>query len=446
MAIADAASILIGMTEHEATSPSLPPNLAPGILIADRYELVRKLGSGAMGEVWAAHHRSLHEDVAIKLVLRQTTWGDGSCTDDRFLLEGRIAAQLSRKTRHIVSVTDHGEDGPYAYMAMELLDGEALDARVERLGRLDLDAMVRTARAIARGLTVAHEAGVVHRDLKGSNVFLTKDEHGKELVKILDFGIAKLRDTSPAKTSGYLLGTPGYMSPEQAKGRELDPRADVWALSVLCFYMLAGEFPFDGVTAEELLARIIRGTPAPLARYRPDLPPELGAVFARAFARDIDRRYQTAKELVGALEQARAIARRALGEPIPQDEDPLSVSWIAGVPRRGSFVRRVGMGLAALVLLGGLGSLLKIYYEPEPAPRAPAPLVAAAAPPPALDIPPPPEPLPAPPPTAHEEEAHAPAMVAAPRPMMVPPPQPELMPARSTPAPVPRNVDRSDIF
>jgi eukaryotic-like serine/threonine-protein kinase len=314
-------------------SPSVPPNLYAGQLVGGKYELLRKLGTGAMGEVWAAKHLSLDEEVAIKIVLRDVSHEDGSTAESRFLLEARVAATLSRKTRHIVIVTDHGEDGPYAYLVMELLEGESLDVRLAQTGPLSLEKAVPIVYQIARALAVAHADGILHRDLKPSNVFVTLDEEGRSVVKILDFGIAKLRASmrrlpTPAGMAtadhatlrGFLLGTPAFMSPEQARGRTLDARADVWALAVIAYHLLTGQYPFEGETPEDLFALICRVEPTPIRERRPDLPAIVGDFFSRAFAERIDDRFQSAVALAGAFEQLDQLAAgadaAAAGRPI----------------------------------------------------------------------------------------------------------------------------------
>jgi serine/threonine protein kinase len=465
------------------------------MIVAGKYELLRKLGTGAMGEVWAARHKSLDEEVAIKLVMSGVDHEDGTSADSRFLLEARVAAALSRKTRHIVAVTDHGQDNGLGYLVMELLAGESLDARVARTGALPVKRVAPMITQIARGLSMAHAEGVVHRDLKPSNVFVTRDEEGTAIAKILDFGIAKLRRGTDRKAAhatqrGFLLGTPAYMSPEQARGKAIDHRADVWALSVIAYHMLTNAFPFDGETGEELFARICRIEPTPIHELRPDLPPIIGDFFARAFAVRIEDRFQSALALAGAFEQLEPLAagsklslpppstlgvddappyRRSSVPPLPDES-----LFVAGVPQRKKLGSRIALGVLLVGVLATTGAMLKIYFEREPN-RAPTGMSAGATvvdPNAAARMVPPPEPpaekaatriftpddLPTtgapgqrPQRTASGPNAAlpepAPVAPAAPRP-------PEAMSIRAvTPAPVPppaptapRNVDKSEVF
>jgi serine/threonine protein kinase len=381
-------------------SPSLPPGLAPGLVVGGKYELLRKIGSGAMGEVWAARHATLDEEVAIKLVLRGVDSGDGTTAESRFLLEARVAASLSRKTRHIVAVTDHGQDGELGYLVMELLAGESLDAAVARTGPLPLARVVPIIVQIARGLSIAHADGVTHRDLKPSNVFVTVDEEGQALAKVLDFGIAKLRPKSDRRAAfttqrGFLLGTPAYMSPEQARGKPVDHRADVWALAVIAYHLLTGEFPFDAESGEELFARIMRVRPIPIAARMPELPAVVGHFFERAFAKRLEDRFQSAHALAGAFEQLEPLAgERVLGVPppalhavdadfallgvVPPPETGSSIV-VAGLPRRRRLGRAVAGGALAFAAVASTAGLLSIYFEREPAPRVPAVLSTGAS-------------------------------------------------------------------
>ncbi|MEA2752253.1 MAG: eukaryotic-like serine/threonine-protein kinase [Myxococcales bacterium] len=363
-------------------SPSVPPGLAAGMIVAGKYELVRKIGSGAMGEVWAARHETLDEEVAIKLVMRGVDHEDGTSAESRFLLEARVAAALSRKTRHIVAVTDHGQDGALGYLVMELLAGESLDQRLARTGALPLEKVAPMITQIARGLSIAHGEGVVHRDLKPSNVFVTLDEEGNAVAKVLDFGIAKLRrnqrKATHATQRGFLLGTPAYMSPEQARGKQLDHRADVWALAVIAYHMLTNEFPFDGASGEDLFARLIRIEPIAIRDRMPDLPQIVGDFFERAFATRIEDRFQSALALAGAFEQlAPMSAGMKLSLPPPPALSMLDECFdtagleegslfVAGVPRRYWLAKSIAAGVFVFALLVGTSVLLSVYFEREP--------------------------------------------------------------------------------
>jgi eukaryotic-like serine/threonine-protein kinase len=385
----------------EEQSPiSVPLGLKEGMLVANKYELIRKLGTGAMGEVWAAKHLSLEEEVAIKLVRRDVEHGDGTNAEDRFLLEARVSAALSRKTRHIVNVTDHGEDGPLAYLVMELLNGESLDARLARKGPLSLAQVVPIISQIARGLAVAHSEGIVHRDLKPSNVFVTKDGEGRALVKIVDFGIAKLRaslrkiplNATPAvqggakhaTLTGFLLGTPAFMSPEQAKGKSnIDHRADVWALGVMAYHLLTAHYPFDGQTFEELIERLCKVRYTPILKHRPDLPEIVGDFFSRAFATRMNERFQSATAFAAAFEQLEPLSKLTLSLPPPPPAPSLAPAAAepervadpgtmvaAGVPTKNSLRWKLGGAALVVAVVVGTTGLLKINFEREPAMQA----------------------------------------------------------------------------
>jgi serine/threonine-protein kinase len=284
-----------------------------GSVIAGKYELVRRLGSGSMGEVWVAHHRTLDEDVALKLLNSAPTSGeveDPSTAAARFRFEAQVAARLSRRTRHIVQVTDYGGEDGLAYLVMELLEGETLERRLMRRGCLPVaDALLMVAQ-VARALTEAHGAEVIHRDLKPANIFLTQDEDGALLVKLLDFGIARTVHTHrvPAAFStaqGLVFGTPGYMSPEQASpSSKLDHRCDLWALATIAYEVLTGELPVAGAFTEELLANLCSGQIVPVHERDPTLPAALAGFFARAFAARPMDRYASASELARGFEDS----------------------------------------------------------------------------------------------------------------------------------------------
>jgi serine/threonine-protein kinase len=282
-------------------------------VIGGRYELESLLGRGSFGAVWRAHHLSLGEDVAIKLLAQASSSvapEDPATASARFLFEAQIAARLSRKTRHIVRVTDHGEeDDGLAYLVMELLEGCTLEKRLLVGGEMATAEVARLVAQMARALECAHAERVVHRDLKPANVFLARDEDGELLVKVLDFGIARATRTQrravPFSTGhGVVFGTPGYMSPEQTFGGTLDARADLWALATVAYEGLTGELPLPGVHVHELLRHLRDGRLVPVHQRNDRLPAGLARFFERAFAPRIEDRFASASELASAFEQS----------------------------------------------------------------------------------------------------------------------------------------------
>jgi eukaryotic-like serine/threonine-protein kinase len=279
-----------------------------GQIIAGKYELVRLIGKGAMGQVWLATHNSLGGEFAIKLV-EQIDDVEAETAAGRFQLEAQIAAKLSRKTRHIVSVSDHGEENGLAYLVMELLEGQSLEDKTKHAGSLAVPEVAAIVSQVSRALVLAHEEGIFHRDLKPANVWLGRDEDGRLLVKLLDFGIARskkpFRTRSPFATSkDMVLGTPSYMSPEQARGLDtLDYRCDLWALAVVAYEALTQSIPFEGETVEDIFLAICTYKVVPVRTRRADLPPAIDAFFARAFHPKIDQRFSSAAELTETFEQ-----------------------------------------------------------------------------------------------------------------------------------------------
>jgi eukaryotic-like serine/threonine-protein kinase len=302
-----------------------------GQIVAGKYELVRLLGRGAMGEVWLASHASLGGQFAIKLVRPEAQDADESALA-RFQQEAQVSAKLSRKTRHIVSVSDHGEDHGLAYLVMELLEGESLETRIDRGDRLDVAEAIAIITQIARALGQAHAEQIVHRDLKPANVFLTKDEDGRLVVKLLDFGIARATRPGGARSpfstgKDMVLGTPSYMSPEQARGLpSLDHRCDLWALAVVAYEALAQAIPWPGTSIEDIFLSICTHEWTPLLVRRPDLPPELEGFFARAFAEELGERFRSAAELaeafVAAADPSGAGGFRASAPSSPEMQAP----------------------------------------------------------------------------------------------------------------------------
>ena len=271
--------------------------MTTGAAIAGKYRLLRPLGKGSMGEVWAALHINLGREVALKLIY------EGS---------PELAARLKREAQacgrlehpNIVRVYDFGEtDGGDPFLVMEMLAGETLADRLARRQRLPLGEAVSIALDVARALRAAHEAGVIHRDLKPANVFLCQRPEG-ETVKVLDFGVSKILsvDDMSVTTTGALVGSPAYMSPEQARAlREIDPRADVWSAGVLLFEMLTGQRPFPSPTVVGVVADILAGPIPTLASVLPGVDPRVDQVVGRCLTRALDQRMPSAAALIEAL-------------------------------------------------------------------------------------------------------------------------------------------------
>jgi serine/threonine protein kinase len=276
--------------------------LQPGQVIADRYLLEEPIGRGAMGAVWRALHLRLESPLAIKFL--NPAIADEPAMLERFLREARSAAAV--RSSHVVQIFDYGVDDGAAYIVMELLVGEPLDARLAARGRLAPPELDKIFDEVARAVSVAHELGVVHRDIKPANIFIAR-EGGRELTKVLDFGIAKLLDrrleapVGSGTNTGILLGTPNYMSPEQARGeRAVDHRSDLWALAVLAFECLTGRHPFESGSLGDLVVKICTAEPLVPSQVAP-VPPAFDAWFARGVDKDPAARFASAAEMAETL-------------------------------------------------------------------------------------------------------------------------------------------------
>jgi serine/threonine protein kinase/class 3 adenylate cyclase len=301
-----------------------------GRTVGGRYTLEKEIGSGAMGRVWIAIDAQLRRRVALKCMSSEQLVAPNAAA--RFEREAMAIARLQHP--HVVQIYDYGIDEDIPFIVMELLEGEDLDARLRRQGRLPLAAVINLIGQIARALDTAHGAGIIHRDLKPGNVFITR-VGSEEVVKILDFGVAMMfAERSAASFSGEddaisiksdaLIGTPCYMSPEQAMGQPvIDRRADLWALGVVAYRALTGDLPFEAATIPRLLTRIMSEDPEPPSLKVPNLASEADEFFQRAFAKDPDKRFQTARELATAL-AAVAAADRAVAatKVLVVDDEP----------------------------------------------------------------------------------------------------------------------------
>jgi serine/threonine protein kinase len=274
-------------------------------LLAGRYRVERELGRGGMATVYLAEEAKHGRKVAIKVLHPEVAPALGA---ERFLREIGIAARLSHP--HLVPLIDSGQAGSFLYYVSAYIDGGSLRDRLQRERRLSLDDALRIAQEAGAGLDYAHRAGFIHRDVKPENI-LFADGHAL----LADFGIARAccevneKMAGLVTTAGIAVGTPDYMSPEQAAGETtIDARSDVYALACVVFEMLAGEAPFAGTSPRATMARHVAETPRPVRTLRPDTPPALEAVLARALAKDPAQRYGSVADLVDALRAAQAAA------------------------------------------------------------------------------------------------------------------------------------------
>ena len=294
----------------------------------DHYRLLSLLGKGGMGEVYLGEDMLLKRKVALKLLPAVFTNDTGRVR--RFAQEARAASALNHP--NIITIHEIGEapteNGATHYIVTEYVEGETLRQRLARapLGRIEASEAIDIASQIAAALSAAHEAGIMHRDIKPENVMVRRDG----LVKVLDFGLAKLTEPAPpvidtqastlarnSTEAGMVMGTPRYMSPEQARGEKVDARTDIFSLGVMLYEMVAGRAPFAGGTSNDVIAAILRDAPSPLAGCAPNAPPELERILSRALRKDRDERYQTVKELLRDLKnltRERAFDARLVGE------------------------------------------------------------------------------------------------------------------------------------
>jgi len=356
--------------------------MTEGLVIAGRYRLLTKLGEGGMGAVWRAEHLTLGTQVAIKLIDPAIAKSDEALI--RFRREAQAAAEL--RSAHVVHILDYGVEDGTPYIAMELLDGESLSQRLERVRRLTPLELANLFTQVGRALTRAHQQGIVHRDLKPDNIYLVRDGDD-EIAKVLDFGIAKklgLKATSSGvKTqTGAMLGTPYYMSPEQARAQgNVDHRTDIWSLGIIAYESLTGVKPFDGDSLAALLISICTDAiPAPSSVA--DVPDGFDAWFARAACRDVNQRFQSVSDAVSQLRQVLGAGdvgrpfqtvpgtgpemRSAAGSitnELRQTGDPSAHT--IGTPRKNGGRKVVAVAAAAVIALLGVGLLAARLLGPS---------------------------------------------------------------------------------
>ena len=344
-----------------------------------RYEIRSKLGAGGMGEVYLALDTELNRTVAIK------TLPDDLASNEhrlrRFIQEAQAASALNHP--HILTIHEIGYTNGTRFMATEFIDGDTLK-QWNRSGSRKLNEILEIAIQTTSALAAAHAAGIIHRDIKPENIMVRRDGY----VKVVDFGLAKL--SAPSSTTsesdaptralvntreGVVMGTASYMSPEQAKGIDLDARTDLWSLGVVLYEMITGRGPFAGDTAADLISVILQKDPVPLTRYAPDVPAELERIVTKALTKDREERYQTAKDLLidlrtlkrklevnAEMDRTASPELRSSGATATGSVEPTASASSAGehAPSSAEFIlssmkqHRVGAAVAALVLVAAV--------------------------------------------------------------------------------------------
>ncbi len=303
----------------------MTPALAAGDTLA-HYQIVSRLGQGGMGEVYLATDSKLDRSVAIK-VLPPAVAQDHEYME-RFVREARAASALNHP--NVAHIYEIGEERGIQFIAMEFVEGEPLNRRIEG-GPMPVREIADIGSQVADALDAAHAKGIVHRDIKPANLLITARGH----VKVLDFGLAKVTDTSYSRgasraetrfvsAAGALLGTVDYMSPEQALGRSVDARSDIFSLGVVLYQMATGRIPFEGSTASETIARILNLQPEAMARFNYELPEEMDRIVRKCLEKDREHRYQSSRDLMVDL-------KHLLREPSPSAPARLESSKIRAV-------------------------------------------------------------------------------------------------------------------
>jgi serine/threonine-protein kinase len=338
-----------------------------GRTIADKYEIISLLGEGGMGAVYMAKHTQVGKRFAIKLLHEQ--FAHHAEMVERFMREARAAGEVGHD--NIIEIYDIGRDASGAiYMVMEVLKGSSLEDVVQAQP-IPYPLATYILLQVLSALEAAHARGIVHRDMKPDNVFLTTVAGQPNFVKVLDFGIAKIKSGEGGHgltQTGTMMGTPYYMSPEQAKGsKDIDHRTDLYACGVMFYQMLTGRFPFEAPNIPALLVKITSEEPVPVEQISPEIPPDIAAAIRRSMSKEAEDRFQSASEFAQAIRayaqqdvalQGLAAARPAFdtGAPITAAGKTTPMGWTATggqPPRSGRAGLVAGILVAALVLLGG---------------------------------------------------------------------------------------------
>jgi serine/threonine protein kinase len=370
--------------------PILTAEERVGTVLGGRYRLESILGTGGTSTVYRAVHTFTNRSVALKLLKPEHSRDRDLVA--RFLKEARVASTIIHP--HVVAILDMGTDEDCTFLAMELLSGESLAARLARIGALSPETAITLLRPLMEAITVAHDKGIVHRDIKPDNVLVGDRGDGIERAVLLDFGMAKTTESAwgHMTQSGVLVGTPYYMSPEQAEGADdLGPATDVWSMGVLLYRALSGDLPFAGSTPTALLLAIARGDHVPLGTRAPSLPPPIAAWVEGALSTDRSARYPDMRAMLDALD--RALGGELRAAPIASSAVTTSGVRSLGVlpsdpalsppnldAPRGHSRGIVYASLGLLVALGLGFAAWRAVGASDPSERASSPAPVAAAP------------------------------------------------------------------
>ena len=333
--------------------------------LVSHYKIHSQIGAGGMGEVYLATDTLLDRKVALKLLPSEATSDQHRVR--RFLQEAKAASSLNHP--HIITIHEVGSTNSTYFIATEFIDGVSLREAINR-DQLEIGRIIEIATQVALALTAAHEANIIHRDIKPENIMMRDDG----FVKVLDFGLAKLLQQDIVKpeaptlvntADGVVLGTLSYMSPEQARGQEVDARTDVWSLGVVLYEMVSGRRPFEGTTQSDVLASLLDREPTPLARYSPSVPADLERIIRKTLAKDPNERYQTARGLLVDLKTLNHdLERQKLSSEVVPPTAPTDQRPVARISRRHLYIS------ASVLLLLICGLVLFLRQRLRSAPTA----------------------------------------------------------------------------
>jgi serine/threonine protein kinase len=343
-------------TESMAKLLLAPPRHPEMLGRLGRFEIERLIGSGGMGIVFKGFDSELNRPVAIK-VLTPHLAGSGAARK-RFAREARAAAAIVHE--HVVAIHNVDSEGEPPFLVMQYVTGESLQGRLDREGSLSVCEILRIARQTALGLAAAHEQGIVHRDVKPSNILL---EQGVERALLTDFGLARAADDASLTRSGHMAGTPHYMSPEQARGESVEQRSDLFSLGSVMYLMCTGRLPFRAESSYGILRRITDSEPRAIREINPEIPDWLCRIVERLLSKSPEKRYQSAVELAGVLGECLAYVQTSDGQ-LPKELRSVSSSKTK--------VKQIALSLAVCGILGLIGVVMN-RIDPN-VPKGPAQL------------------------------------------------------------------------